>query len=227
MLVLVGNIEETRLRKLIQNHIGGFVTTERTFPRTVVNYQPVSGATVYTKRGHSNSADFILSSRMSLTAENHMASQIAADILRQAVSAALDGTGMHLKLSHKCRIYPQERFNVMISLEEASEYGFSGDARLTGLDAALKEVRKVLSGLQSIEVSDKDVAKYKSLLKGRLAMEMKQPQYWTRAVAMRYMDGKDFTSGYEARIDAVTSGKVRSILASLADASRVEYIIKK
>ena len=227
VLVLVGNVEETRLRKLIQNHVGGFVTTERTFPRTVVNYQPVSGATVYTKRGHSNSADFILSSRMSLTAENHMASHIAADILRQAVSAALDGTGMHLKLSHKCRIYPQERFNVMISLEEASEYGFSGDARLSGLDAALKEVRKVLAGLQSMEVSDKDVAKYKSLLKGRLAMEMKQPQYWTRAVAMRYMDGKDFTSGYEARIDAVTSGKVRSILASLADASRVEYIIRK
>ena len=78
-----------------------------------------------------------------------------------------------------------------------------------------------------MEVSDKDVAKYKSLLKGRLALEMKQPQYWTRAVAMRYMDGKDFTSGYEARIDAVTADKVRSILVSLTDASRVEYIIKK
>ena len=115
----------------------------------------------------------------------------------------------------------------MISLEDASEYGFSGDVRPAGMDAALKEVRKVLAGLQSMEISDKDVAKYKSLLKGRLALEMKLPQYWTQAVAMRYMDGKDLTSGYEARIDAVTADKVRSILASLTGAGRVEYIIKK
>ena len=47
------------------------------------------------------------------------------------------------------------------------------------------------------------------------------------ALSMRYLDGKDLTSGYEAKIDAVTTEKVKMILASLTEASKVEYIIRK
>lgn len=227
LLVLVGNMEETRLRKFLQEYIGCFVTTERTYPRTLVHYQPVAGSVTYSRRGNTSSVDFALSAMMSLTAENYMASQVAAGILRQEVASALDGTGMYLRLAHNCRIYPQERFNVMISLAEAPAHGFSRDAGLTGTDAALKAVRDVLDGLDRLEIKAEDVEKYKAVLKGRIALEMTQPQYWTRAVAMRYMDGKNFTTGYQARIDAVTPDKVKSILASLTDASRVEYIIKK
>ena len=229
LLVLVGNIEETRLRKFLQKYVGGFVTTERTFPRTVVHYQPVVGTVTYLQKEKEREASlhFILSARMSLTADNYMASQIAVGILRQALASALDGTGMYLKLAHNCRIYPRERFNVMISIAEASEYGFSKDIALTGADAALKAVRDVLDDLANLEIKAEDVEKYKAVLKGQMALEMKMPHYWTHAVAMRYMDGKDFTTGYEAKIDAVTVDKVRCILASLTDASRVEYIIRK
>ena len=134
---------------------------------------------------------------------------------------------MYLRLAHNCRIYPQERFNVIITLEEASPDGFSTDAGLSGADEALKILRKVIAGLPESDVQETDVAKYKAVLKGRLALEMEQPQYWTQALAMRYLDGKNFTTGYEARIDAVTVEKIKDILASLADASRVEYVIKK
>ena len=164
---------------------------------------------------------------MSLTAENYMASQIAAAILRQAVSSAIEGTGMYLRLSHNCRIYPQERFNVMISLAEASSCGFSRDITLTGPEAALRILRNVIEDLPELEVREEDLAKYKAVLKGHLAVLMKSPQYWTHAVTMRYMDGKNFTTGYEAKIDAVSVDRVRDILSSLSDASRVEYIVKK
>ena len=227
LLVLVGNIEETKLRKMLQSYIGGFRTTARIFPRTLVHYQPVSGAATYTRKGTANSLDIAVSSLMSLTAENYMASQIAAGILGQTLSSALDGTGMYMRLAHNCRIYPQERFNLLISLAEASPYGFATDARLSGADTALKIVRDVLRNLPKLDVTAEDVDKYKAVLKGRLALEMTTPEYWTHAVAMRYMDGKNLTTGYESRIDAVTVDKVKSILASLADASRVEYIIKK
>ena len=227
LLVLVGNIEETQLRKLLQNYIGGFKTTARVFPRTLVHYQPVSGSTTYTKKGEENSIDIALSTLMSLTAENYMASQIAAGILAQTISTALDGTGMYMRLAHNCRMYPQERFNMLISLAEASPYGFAKDASLRGAEAALKVVRDVLEGLPELELQAEDVDKYKAVLKGRMALEMTMPEYWTYAVAMRYMDGKNFTTGYEARIDAVTADKIKSILTSLTGASRVEYIIKK
>ena len=227
LLVLVGNIEETKLRKLIQQYVGGFSTTEREYPRTLVHYRPVAGSVTYEKRGQAASADFTISAGMSLTAENYMASRIASGILGQEIAAALDGTGMYMRLAHNCRIYPQERFNVMISLSEASEYGFSRNVSLTGADAAIKAVRNVLDGLAGLEVKAEDVEKYKAVLKGQLALEMTQPEYWIHAMAMRYLDGKNFTTGYEARIDAVTTDRVRNILASLSDAGRVEYIIRK
>ena len=37
----------------------------------------------------------------------------------------------------------------------------------------------------------------------------------------------DFTTDYKARVDAVTADKVKQILTSLNNASKVEYIIRK
>ena len=81
--------------------------------------------------------------------------------------------------------------------------------------------------LAVLDVTEEDVAKYKALLKGRIEVKMTDPRYWTRAVTMRYLDGKDLTTGYQTKIDAVTPEKVKALLASLSDAGRVEYIIEK
>jgi predicted Zn-dependent peptidase len=227
VLVLVGNIEETKLRKLLQNYIDQFKTTEKVYSRLNLNYQTVKGPVVETSQGDKNSVDVALTARLPLTAENYMASNIAASVLKQLISKEISGTGMYLRLAHDCRIYPQERFSVMISLEEADPQGFAHDIELTGAADALSILRNVLNNLQYIELSNADLVKHKNVLKGHLALKVTDPQYWTHALAMRYLDGKDFTTSYESKIDAITAEKVKSILASLSSTSRVEYIIEK
>ena len=227
LLVLMGNIEETKLRKLLQLYVGGFETTDRSFPRTVVNYQPVSGACTYTVKGNQNSADITMSVRLPLTVENYMASSLAAEVLRQEISEAISGTGAYVGLACNCRMYPQERFNVMVTLGEASPDGFATGAELAGFDVALDRMRNALEDLASLKITDETLSKYKKTLKGHLTLQMKTPEYWVHALSMRYLDGKDLTSGYEAKIDAVTVEKVKMILASLTEASKVEYIIRK
>ena len=115
----------------------------------------------------------------------------------------------------------------MISLEEADPQGFAHDVHLTGAAEALSILRGVLNGLPELDIKDADLNKHKNVLKGHMALKVTDPQYWTHALAMRYLDGKDFTTSYQARIDAVTAEKVKSILASLSSSSRVEYIIEK
>lgn len=44
---------------------------------------------------------------------------------------------------------------------------------------------------------------------------------------MRYLDGKDYTTGYASKIDAVTENDVRKILDLLEMGSKIEYIINK
>ena len=207
--------------------IGAFRTTERSFPRTVVRYQPVSGSASYKVKGRENSVDMAITLRHPLTADNYMTAQVAAEILRQKVNEVMDGTGVYVRLSHNNRIYPDERFNVMITLEEASPEGFAAGCELTGFEEALDRLEKMVEELAVLDVTEEDVAKYKALLKGRIEVKMTDPRYWTRAVTMRYLDGKDLTTGYQTKIDAVTPEKVKALLASLSDAGRVEYIIEK
>lgn len=225
VLVLLGKLDEDALKKLLVKYVGGFRTTDRAFRRPLVRYQPSSGWSTYTVSGQKNSVDISMSVPLALTADNHMTAEISAMVLRKLLSDALADTGMYLTLSHECRIYPNERVNFHISLNETSPDGFSSDVVPAGAIAALSEVRAVLSGISDIAVSEADVEAFKAELKWQMSMEVKDPFYWMNAISRRYIAGKDFTTGYGAKIDAVTAEKVSSMLQLLNKGTRVEYII--
>jgi hypothetical protein len=46
-------------------------------------------------------------------------------------------------------------------------------------------------------------------------------------ITRRYLAGKDFTTNYAVKVDAVTAEKVKNILVALSKGSKVEYIISK
>ena len=166
---------------------------------------------------------------LALTVDNHMAAEVAVMVLKNMISEALTDTGMYPSMSHELKIYPNERVNFHISLNEVSENGFSSDTENSGPIDALDIIRSVLSGVagSEIAVSDADIEVFKTHLKERLKTEMKEPSYWLNAISRRHLAGKDFTSGYEARINSVNAEKVKSVLAGLSDGTRVEYIVSK
>lgn len=227
MLVLVGDIDEKALKNVMQTYAGKFRTQGRTFSRPVVRYQPNSGKMLYTVDGEEDSMDVAMTVQMALTAENYYASAVAAMALRKELAHAVTGTGMWLDLQHNCRKYPQERFNLMISLNEASVDGFAPGTATRNPMEALVAVRNVLDDPGSVKISDKELASYKALLKKYVEIRKKNPEYWLKAISIRYLDGKDFTTGSDARIDAISREKVMSILSSLKDGARVEYITNR
>lgn len=227
VLVLVGDVDEVMLKKVLTTYVGGFRTTERAFGRPSVRYQPVSGWSTYTIEGDVNSVDIVMSAPLTMTADNRMAAIIASRVLKQTLSEAIVGTGMYLRLSFDFGVYPQERFNVMISLNEAYKDGFSSESQLSGPIMAMVLLRGALADLAQTSVSQADLNAYKTMLKERMSLEMTDPQYWTRVMADRFINGKDFTTGYKERIDAVTVDKVKTILTSLNEGCKIEYTIRK
>lgn len=227
VLVIVGDMDETELKKELMLQVGAFRTTKSAFYRPTVSYQPVSGWSTHTVDGNENSVFVTLSVPMPLTAENKMASTIAARVLEKSLSASIKATGMYVELISNTSINPQERFNVMISLKEASEDGFAEGVSHSGALEALRIMRSALRSLETTDVTDAVVKAYKEWLKNDVTYRMKSPLYWIDAITMRHIEGKDFTTDYKAKIDAVTTGKVREILTSLNNASKVEYIIRK
>ena len=143
------------------------------------------------------------------------------------LSEALADSGMYLELSHECRIYPNERVNFHISLNEVSGNGFSSGTEQAGPIEALAIVRSVLSGVGEVEVRSEDVEAFKKQLLAGLEVEMKKPFYWLNVISRRHLAGKDFTTSHKARIKSVTADKVKGFLSKLNEGTRVEYIVSK
>ena len=213
-LILVGDIDEGKLKESLILYAGGFATSGSVFSRPVVNYQPVSGQMQYTVDGNEDVVDVVMSAPLAFTADNYYASGLAAIILRKAIIREIAGQGVGMRLKHECLRYPQERLNMMISLNDARA------------DVA-SEVRSVLDNVEALEITDVEFKSYKELFKQQMAIRRENPEYWLEAITMRYLDGKDFTTGCDAKIDAVTKDKVMTILSSLNEGLRVEYIVNK
>lgn len=227
VLVLVGNLDIDELKKLLIPYIAGFNTRRAVSKRVDVRYQPISGQATHFVEGTSNSIEVAMSTRMPVTAENHMASSIAAKVLSNNIAKKFREMGLHISFSHHCSIYPEERFHIMVSVSDAFDDGFAYGMQQVSYLRLLYDIRDALSDLKEMEVTEEQLNMYKTLLKNEIAASMKDPLYWTRAIARRYLDGKDWTTGYQAKIDAVTAGQVKAILASLDDGCKVEYVTRK
>lgn len=227
LLILVGDIREDKLKKILLDYVGAFRTRDAAVRRPNVRYQPISGWSTYTKGGEENSIDVVMSARASITADSYMTAAVAVMYLEQKLAESLVDTGYHLSVSHVCRVYPEDRVNVSISVSEADPDGFaSGGGGMTAGDV-LGIIRSLLSDISHKGVDGSAISGYMSRLKNEIAVEMNDPSYWTTAIALRHLDGKDLSTDYASKIDAVTAEKVEAMLSSLVSGSKVEYVIMK
>ena len=215
VLVLVGDVDETDLKKAILPYVGGFRTREVLPRRTVVQYQPASGSMTYNVSGSHDMMAVAISSRLPMTSENYMAAEMAALVLERVVSDALKPYGVQVQLRHARRIYPEDRLSIMIMVHGDVTHEVPG------------VVRRAVAGASESDVEAGYIAACKAYMKHKCAVQMNEPEYWLHAMAMRYLDGKDYTSGYAAKIDAVSENDVRKILDLLEKGSKIEYIINK
>ena len=213
VLVLVGDMDETDLRKALMPYVGGFRTKESLPRRTVVQYQPVSGSMTYKVKGERDMMSVALSTRLPMTAENHMASEMAAMVLERIVSDALEPYDVEVNLRHARKIYPEERISIMMMV--------SGDMS----QEVIAAIRRTVATASEGQIDAAYLAACKTYMKHKYAVQMAEPEYWLHATAMRYLDGKDYTTGYAARIDAVSESDIRKILGLLETGSKIEYII--
>ena len=216
VLVLVGDMDESDLRKTIIPYVGGFRTAEGFSRRTVVQYQPVSGSMTYNVGGPYDMMMVALSARLPMTADNYMAAEAAAMVMKHIVSDALAPYGVDVQLRHARMIYPEDRLSVMLMIR-------GGDMSQDMLSA----LRRAVAGASEIDVEADYIAACKAYMKHKYAVQMQDPAYWLQAMALRYLDGKDYTTGYASKIDAVTENDVRKILDLLEKGSKIEYIINK
>jgi hypothetical protein len=219
VLVLIGDMYKSDLKKAILPYIGAFRTREAASRKTAVHYQPVSGSMAYSAEGDRDALVVNISAGVPMTAENYMAAEMASMVLRHILTETLEPYGVDLKLDYTRRIYPDDRFGLVLMI--------------TALDGGpmpqevLPSVRRVMSGASVTDMDASYVKACKEYMKHKYTMQMQEPEYWLHAVAMRYLDGKDYTTGYASKIDAVSVEDIRSVLRLLDKGSCIEYIINR
>ena len=223
VFIIVGDMEESRMLRFLQANVGGFRTKPETSAKIRLPYIPVSGCVTVTQDGNHPSTDIVMSTPLPLSAENFMATRIADLALRDALQKALCGTGTSLTMSSSHLMFPQERFNVMISVEDADIETFPLDEVRTGHLEILDILRKAISEASST-LTDSSLAIYKKILSNEIASRQNDPRYWLFTVYTRNVAGKDLNTRYQDKIKAVTVGKVTEILKSLDNGSKVEYV---
>jgi predicted Zn-dependent peptidase len=129
-------------------------------------------------------------------------------------------------VSYNFQISPKERLSMIVSVESVSPMGYASHIEHTGSMEALAIVREALKDLAQTKISDAFIAAYKEHLKNQISFRMQEPMYWVDAMAKRFLDGKDFTTSYAAKIDSVTEDKVKLLLLALNEGSKVEYVVK-
>lgn len=227
VLVMVSDIKEDVLKKKLQEVVGHFKTTSKLSPRPVTRYSTPSGWLTYTVDGSENVISFVMSAPLVLSADNVVATMVAANLLYQNLSEALVETGMYIDLDYNCHIYPQERVSVMITVGESNPDGFASYTRQTGSIAAVSMLRSSLSNLLASPVPDDKLEADKLFVKNYFTTMFSDPVYICNSIVMRYVDGKDFVTDSRKKTDAVTAEKVKDILKALNEGTKVEYIVKK
>ena len=219
VLVLVGDMDESRLRKLITPYIGGFRTRNVAFSRPSVHYPPVSGWITYNAEGSRDAVVVAMSTRLSMTTDNMIVAEMASMALKDLLVRNFAGEGLRFNVYHSCRIVPEDRFSVMLTVE--------GEDGKDVPEDFLWKLREVLNDADRSAMDSEYLAACKAFLKKQWDINSTNPHYWLHVMAMRHLDGKDFTTGYAGKIDAVTQEKMNAVLSLLKEGSKIEYVIKR
>ena len=222
VIVIVGDQDESIIRKQLRECLGEFATEKSAPVRPLISYQPTSGSMTHITEGERNAVYMAMSIPMPLTLKNYVTSEVAGMLLNNYISSSLVGTGMYAKVYWDTRIAPHERFSVLVVLEDVEGLDKAGEE-----ENARSAVRKVLSEQGVADIVDSQMKACKDWLKHNHSVRKNNPQYWVDAMLLRYLEGKDLTTGYDNEMDNVTAENVKSLLTSLSNASKVEYIIRK
>ena len=232
ILVLIGDLNEDALKKELSRTLGDFQTGKTFSQRPRVDSRFATGSVTRTDEsapgavgGGEIGVNVAVSAAVPFNLENFVAFQLACELIRKQLTAALADRGAYAELSGRLELFPAERLSLYINCHpchaEHLPAGITPADPLELLDA----VRSVTLRLEELPVEEADLKAYKELLLNRIERRMKDPAALLDDVLVRYSEGKDLITDGKTALQHVSVDQVRRILAQLRDGASVEYVI--
>jgi len=228
ILIILGNMDETALKKTLSQYLGGFKADTRTSaPRARIKDTMLSGRKSVSRKDPENHAIYLgFTSPVNFTAESYMAVNIAAFALQDAVAKSAAPLGWYSSVTPEFMMYPEDRVNLYFTLGIAPQAGLPAFLyRVEDTEAVLARIRADVAKLGKSGITKAQFAIYKSQLSNSFGSKIKEPKTLMDMLVTRYAYGKDLMTKYTERINAVNVANVNQILAGLTTGGRAEYAV--
>lgn len=232
-LVIIGNTDERKLKKLLCSYLGNFRTGDGFSLRPKTDYELRKGWFTYSIDANKSSVgggetcvSMGLAAERQFTMESYSAFMIAAVALKNAVVNELAGKGYYPRTLTDVRLFPTEQVAIFINCRPCEESGLPAGISPADPMETLRAVRVAVMEVARDGISAAELKGYKEELLNRMENQYSQSEGLVDAILMRDAEGKDIVSNYQQYIKAVTLEGVRSALRDLDMGSKVEYVIK-
>lgn len=233
VLVIIGNADEYRLRRLLGKYLGNFRTGGSYSLRPKTEYELRKGWFTYSIDANKSSVgsgetcvSVGVAAERPFSMESYSSFMIAAVALKNAVVKELAGMGYYARTVSEVRLFPTEQVSLFINCRPCEEEGLPAGISPADPMETLRAVRVAIMEVARDGISAKELKGYKAELLNRMENEYSQPSVLVDAVLMRDSEGKDIVANYKHYIEGVTLEGVQSALLDLDFGSKVEYVIK-
>lgn len=233
VLILIGDLDEVALQKLLCRYLGGFTVGDQYAIRPKVKYQLHAGWSTYTIDAAQSlvgngetCVNVAMSALMPFSMDSCMSFKIAKVALERAITNALASVGMFAEVTDRTEIFPVEKITIFVNCRPCRPDGLPEGIVPADPLTALGVLRSAISKVCYSPVSEKDLKGYKEALTNQMTSEVAMPRYLVDYALMRNSEGKDLVSKYKDHIKAVSAKSVQDILKKLDWGSKVEYVIK-
>lgn len=229
IIVLVGDLEAARTKKILCETLGGFRTSKTRSPRPSVDIPLRTGTSTYicdAPSGEAVGVNLAMSALIPFSMGRYMAFEVAKTALEKKIVRALEPMGMYASISEKVEFYPVERMSVYINCRPCAAEGLPMGIEPGDPLGALAALRSALSPLSGAKISAAELKGYKAALTNRYASRVADSGFLVEAALARYGDGRDLVSDYKAQIAGVSEDGVVEILSALLKGAKVEYVLR-
>ena len=209
-LILVGDMDEEEVLKILSAYITEFSVDSAVTPRTSTVYRLSSGESTFRGTAESGLVDVVFTCPLQIAAENRAAAFVAAEVLKAELSRRFSSRGIWVDVEPYFTMAPKERL----------------DLRVVAGDSSLKdEIISCVRDLSAAVMAPEDFNPSKDFATSRYTAVTSYPPYWMSTICSRLADGKDFNTKFADKFAGVTPEKVRSIMELLYNNGKAEYIV--
>lgn len=232
LLVLVGDFDEEELKKELCRLLGGFRVQSKFVQRPKVSSRLSLSSNSKAERsrpGLVGAAEVGVNVGMSAAApfnlKNYMTFKIAARGVELALIRELADLGVTVNVLCRNEAFPIERISLFINCRPCMQTGLPSGVTPASSEQILTAVRRVLSDIENISLSDRDMKACKTRLISEYESSLANPEGIIDAVLIRYSDGRDVVSGYKEAINSVSKEGIKEVLSLLDEGADVEYTV--